>query len=342
MLSADDRVEFLNPAAEGLLGRSSATVLGESVDSLFAAAPWIIDLKTRLAETADMPVRGAGQLDTSPPRDLLAVASNLRDRDGNHVGTVIALHDLAARQRLLREEEERTRLAELDGMLARVAHELNNPLSGIRGAAQLLSKKLPDNDDANEYSEMIVRQADRMSALIDSMLSLEAPAPPMAAVNIHRVLTEVLLLESAHFEERGITIVTEFDPSLPDVIGDSDQLQQVFLNLLKNATAACPPDGGTIIIATRMETTFYLDLGTEKRHYITVEVSDSGAGLDDETLEHMFSPFYSRTDGGHGLGLSIAHNIVTAHQGRIRASNNGNGGACLRVTLPVAEQTNGS
>jgi len=338
VLDAADRVSFINPAAEALLDRSSSTMIGQPSDSLFEAAPWLAKLVARMKRRSDSPLRDAGPLSAGDDRDVLAVVSALRDREGRWNGTVIALHNLASRHRLLHEEQAHARLQELDGMVASVGHELNNPLSGIRGAAQLLAKKLTDRPELADYGDMIVRQADRMAELIKVLMALEAATPSLAPVNIHRILNEVIMLEQPIAEERGITIKTEFDPSLPEVQGDADQLEQLFLNILKNAAAVCPAGKGRITVATRMETSFYVDTGSERVRYIAVEISDNGPGLDEQTRNHMFSPFYSRTKGGHGLGLTIARNIVTSHRGHIVAENGPGGGARIRVTLPVAER----
>jgi len=160
----------------------------------------------------------------------------------------------------------------------------------------------------------------------------------MEAVNIHRVLHEVILLEQAAAGTRGVQIATEFDPSLPEVVGNSDQLQQLFLNLIKNAVTACPSSGGRVLIGTRMENRFYVETARQRLRYIAVEVTDNGPGLDTEALEHMFTPFFSQTPGGHGMGLSIARNIATAHRGHLHGGNSELGGASFRVTLPVSEQ----
>jgi two-component system nitrogen regulation sensor histidine kinase GlnL len=338
VLDAADRVSFVNPAAEAFLDRSSSTMIGQPSHTLFEAAPWLADLVARMKRRSDSPLRDAGPLSADRDRDVLAVVSALRDREGRPCGTVIALHNLASRHRLRDEELANARLRELDGLVASVGHELNNPLSGIRGAAQLLSKKLADRPELADYGDMIVRQADRMAELIKVLMALEAAVPSLAPLNIHRILSEVIMLEKPVSDQRGITVKTEFDPSLPEVHGDADQLEQLFLNIFKNAAAVCPPDGGSITVATRMETSFYVDTGSERVRYIAVEIADNGPGLDEQTRNHMFSPFYSRTKGGHGLGLTIARNIVTSHRGRIIAENGPAGGARIRVMLPVAER----
>jgi len=337
VLSADDRISFVNPSAELMLQRSGSVLVGRPVSALDGPAPWLGELLTHSKSSPESSVRSEGRVGGRGGIDVVAVASALRDRAGRADGTVIVLHDLGSRQWLYDVELARTRLAELDGLVSRVAHELNNPLAGIRGAAQMLGSKLSERPELARYGEMIVRQADRMSELIKGLLALEAPPPVMETLNIHRVLNDVILLAQTEAAAQGVQITAAFDPSLPEVRGNHDQLQQLFLNLLKNAIAACPAGKGHVTVSTRMEHRFYIETPSERVRYIVAEVVDNGPGLDEETRAHMFTPFYSRRKGGSGLGLAIAHNIATTHKGRLTADNAQTGGARLRLTLPVAE-----
>jgi len=337
VLSDDAQVSYVNPAAETLFARSGRSLVGQPAHALFEHAPWLGELVERVRTYPATSMRGEGRIAAGGGADVLAVVAVLRGRDGAAGGTVIALHDLGSRRRMQSDELTRTRLTELNRMVASLGHEINNPLSGIRGAAQLLGKKLPDHPELTEYTSMIVRQVDRMADLIRALMELEAPAPAMAPLNIHRVLHEVILLEQAEAAERGVRLTTEFDPSLPEVLGNSDQLQQLFLNLLKNAVAACPDAEGAVNVATRMENRFYVETDSRRLRYIAVEITDNGPGLDEETTKHMFTPFYSRTRGGHGIGLTIARNIATSHQGHLNGDNAEGLGARFRVTLPVPE-----
>jgi len=336
VVSADDRISFVNPSAEGMLQRSGSVLIGQPVSVLQRTMPWLADVLAHLKAGPESSVRGEGRISRGGV-DVVAVAAVLRDRAGKPDGAVLVLHDLGSRQWLYDHELARSRLAELDGLVSRVAHELNNPLAGIRGAAQMLGSKLAERPELARYGEMIVRQADRMSVLIQGLLALEAPPSRMETLNIHRVLNDVILLAQTEAEQRGVEIGIAFDPSLPEVRGSHDQLQQLFLNLLKNALAACPAGEGRITVSTRMENRFYIETASERLRYILVDVLDNGPGLDEETRTHMFTPFFSRREGGSGLGLAIAHNIATAHKGRIWADNAEGGGARLHVTLPVAE-----
>lgn len=330
------RINFVNPSAESLLGRSRRSLIGQLTSEIFVSTPWLPNMLRRLGP--DQPaLREEGEIRT--PRGLLPVlaeATVVRERDASPTAGVLVLFDLAARSVLQDQESDRRRVAELDRMAAQFAHEINNPLSGIRGAAQLLGRKLGADGHLLEYTDMIVRQVDRLSGLVEALMALETPVLRKEPVNIHRVLNELLLLERSANDQKGITFEVEFDPSLPDVFGDSARLEQLFLNILRNAVAHCPAESGRIRITTRMEHSFYVDRDSERVSFLTVSISDNGPGLDDEALEHLFSPMFSRRKGGHGLGLAIAGAIATGHEGRIRAANARDGGALFHVTLPLA------
>jgi two-component system nitrogen regulation sensor histidine kinase GlnL len=331
-----DRTVFVNQAAEALLGRSRRILWGLPYAEVFADAPWLVELIDRLDDTAGASLRMEGALD-SHGQVVLAEVSTLRDRNGQSCGTVATLHDLARRQALAEHERSRSRVNDLDRLVAQLGHEINNPLAGIRGAAQRLGRRLADSPEMADYAQMIVRQADRMAALVEALMLLEAPRPTLAPLNVHQVLNEVVLLEEAAARSEGVSIIRQFDPSLPDVLGDRDQLEQVFMNLLKNAVAACSRSdrNGRITLVTRVEHGFRLSHGPRGAQYMAVEVRDNGPGLDDETRERMFSPLYSRSDGGHGMGLAIAQSVITAHGGLLRADNLPEGGAKLVVLLPI-------
>lgn len=335
--SVDGRLVYLNPAAEALLGHSGRELFSRPRSEVLAEAPWLDDLVDRATRATGSSLRDEGTVGRDGRSQVVAVASMLFDREGGRSGIVVALHDLGRRRLLESDAENRARTEEIDRMLSDVAHELNNPLSGIRGAAQMLARKLAEDPEMATYGEMIVRQSDRMSELIRGLMKLEAPPPAFEPVNIHRVLNEVILLEHAEADARGVRITTEFDPSLPEIVGREDQLQQLFLNILKNAVRIVPERRGQVRLTTRMENTFYVETGARRIRYIAVEIIDNGPGFAEDTRRQLFTPFFSLSSGGHGLGLSIARNIAVAHGGRIQAENVEAGGARFRVNLPVHE-----
>lgn len=326
-------LSYVNPAGEALAGRSRRVLIGHTAAEIFSHAPWIVEMLGRL-DSEHAALREEGVLDTASGKShLFAEAAAVHDGTS---GSVLVLYDLDSRRSLGHQERTRQRAAELDRLAAQVAHEINNPLSGIRGAAQLLGRKVGDRRDLGEYTEMIVRQVDRISGLVEALMALEAPLARHERLNIHRVLNEVMLLERPAAAQRGIVIEAQFDPSLPETWGDPDRLQQLFLNILRNAVTMCPVPGGIVRVSTRMEHSYYVEKESRRSYFFTVSIADNGPGLDEEAMAHMFSPLYSRREGGHGMGLAIAGAIAAAHNGRIRAENLPEGGAVFHVTLPVA------
>ncbi|HXC49326.1 MAG TPA: ATP-binding protein [Candidatus Limnocylindrales bacterium] len=330
------QVNFVNPAAESLLSRSGRTLIGRDLSNVFRSTPWIAEMLRRLGPEHPV-VREQGELVLSNGNvPVLAEASLVPEREAIETAGTLVLYDLTRRGELQNQENQRRRVAELDRMAAQFAHEINNPLSGIRGAAQLLGRKLAERHDLVEYTELIVRQVDRLSELVEALMALEAPVLRKQPVNVHRIMDELMLLERSSADQRGIVFEAEFDPSLPEVSGDPARLEQLFLNILRNAVAHCPPSLGRIRVATRMDNSFYVDRNSERVSFLSVSIADNGPGLDEEALENCFSPLFSRRPGGHGMGLAIAGAIAMAHDGRIRAANVPGGGAIFHVSLPLA------
>jgi len=184
----------------------------------------------------------------------------------------------------------------------------------------------------------MLEEIDRLNGLMAQLLELTGP-PRMErmAVNIHQILDRVVAIEGAG----GTRFLREFDPSLPSVTGDASRLTQVLLNLVRNAVEATP-EGGTIRLSTRMETTYRVGRGNGRERFLSVEVSDDGEGIAEENLNRIFSPFFTTKSGGTGLGLAISQRIVAEHGGVLRARSVPGGGATFTVTLPVdAGVTNG-
>jgi two-component system nitrogen regulation sensor histidine kinase GlnL len=232
-------------------------------------------------------------------------------------------------------------LARLGGLVAGLAHEVKNPLGGIKGAAQLLAKRFADQCEVGEYTGVMIREIDRLSRLVEQLLTLGAPpAPAPQPLNVHKIIHEVLALQASELAAKQIVVRQEIDPSLPDVRGDEAQLTHVFLNLVKNAMEAMS-EHGTLTITTRMETNFHIlrrtagDGGAGLGKFLRVEMADTGPGFPENDVERVFEPFFSTKPRGSGLGLAICQRIVAAHGGDIRVENRRGGGAVVTVTLPL-------
>ncbi len=336
-------IALFNPAAEQLVGRSQRQVLGHLCAEVFAATPAIAEMVARTFATGQTQARTE---ELRPPRGralpVRLQISAIWDASGGIGGTVLTIHDLSY-QRTLEEDARRIEhMAHLGTLVAGLAHEVKNPLGGIKGAAQLLALKLADRPELGEYTAVIVRETNRLSKLVDELLLLGAQRPPeLVRLNIHRVIQDVLALVQPELDAAGMTLRLEFDPSLPDVRGDAAQLTQVLLNLIKNAVEAMRTtpraSSHTLTVITRMETDFHLLRQRDgSGKFLRVEIADTGPGLAAGASERLFEPFYSTKPRGTGLGLAICQRLIAAHGGSLRLENQRHGGAAASVNLPLA------
>ena len=214
-----------------------------------------------------------------------------------------------------------------------LAHEIKNPLSGIRGAAQLLSQKLPDH--LKEYTEIIINQTDRLTSLVDNILGPNRK-PSFEVQNIHGALENVLTLVHQDLEEKGITLVKDYDPSIPDIFIDSYLLEQAILNLVNNAKEALVDSevlSPEIDVSTRILHQEFLG-ETQPTTLCKISVVDNGPGIPDDLKESIFFPMISTKVKGSGLGLSITQGIVSQHRGTVRC-NSEPGKTEFSILIPV-------
>jgi two-component system, NtrC family, nitrogen regulation sensor histidine kinase GlnL len=337
LLSPEGRVVSCNPAGELLLGRPESQMRGQDMETLFRRNPAVQDLVQRTLDSGQTQALNDESLLLNERRlTVRMVTSPLLDQGALLRGAAVVIHDLS-HQRALREDAERAeRLAELGMVAAGLAHEIKNPLAGIKGAAQLLQRDFGDNAAVREYAEVMVRETDRLTLLLEQLLHLGSPArAELSPLNIHRLIQDVLLLVREAPSARGIRIEIDFDPTLPPVRGDERQLKQVLLNLVANSLDAMQGNG-TLSITTRMETDFHIVRGPKGHaRLIRIEVADSGPGIPAEDLPHIFNPFFSTKTRGTGLGLAISHRIASEHGGTLRASVRPRQGTVMTLNLPV-------
>ncbi|MCX8072078.1 MAG: ATP-binding protein [Candidatus Binatia bacterium] len=337
----DGIVVFLNPAAQELMGWSEAQVCRRPVRDVFAASPVVADLVSRTLASAQRQACGETVLQIGAGRSLpLRVScSPVWSPHGAIEGTALVFHDLTYQRKLEQAVRRTETLARLGALVAGLAHEVKNPLGGIRGTAQLLADRYGNDPEIREYTSIMIRETDRLARLVEQLLLLGSPATPkLEPVNVHRTLHEVLRLCRPQLERSGIGTALEIDPSLPEIWSDPDQLTQLFLNLVHNACEAME-SGGRLTIVTRMETDYHIVKGSGPGKFVRVEIADTGPGFAEEVLDQAFEPFFTTKPKGTGLGLAICQRIVTTLGGYIHLGNRELGGAVVTVHLPVDGRT---
>lgn len=323
------RVRWLNPAAEALLAVSNARVHGSRLDSL----------EGKNGAVAEVLAKARDEFHPFTQREAVLVLAGGEAITVDFTVTPLAedelLLEIEPRDRLLRISREEALVArqETIKVLSRgLAHEIKNPLGGIRGAAQLLERDLPDAQLA-EFTRVIVEEADRLRDLVDRMLGpnhLVHHEP----LNVHRVLERVrALLEAEH---PRVEYVRDYDPSLPDLIGDEAQLIQATLNVARNAVQAMEESGTQaprLTLRTRARRQF--TLGAERHRLVCdVGVIDNGPGIPASLRETLFYPMVSGRAEGSGLGLSIAQSILHQHLGLIECDSQP-GRTEFRLLIPL-------
>ena len=220
-----------------------------------------------------------------------------------------------------------------------MAHEIRNPLGGIRGSAQLLRQEIK-NKSHQEYLDIVVSEVDRIDRMVKRMMDLTRPLDlKLKSTNIHKVLEDILTLEKDTLTRKNGRFEQIYDPSLPPIEADEDQLKQVFLNLIKNAIEASRK-GGRIQIITRLSSGYAIKSTSSPvpQQNIVIEIIDSGEGMDEKTQKKLFTPFHTTKKNGSGLGLPISLKIVKDHNGKIKVTSEKGLGTTVQVFLPNSQR----
>lgn len=325
------RVRYLNPAAESLLQVSASRYIGTELDHVFSEYGHTPEGVEKALKSEQTFTKRRTTLNL-PTGDIVVdyTVTPIADADQ---GMLMEIDPLDRALQIRQEEMLVASQAVAQDMVRGLAHEIKNPLGGLRGAAQLLHKQL-ESADHKEYTDIIINEADRLRNLVDRLLG-SYKSIQCQEINIHEVLEYVRKLVSV--ETPAIPILFDYDPSIPDLFADREQLLQVFLNLVRNAVQALGDiQQPRILLKTRIQRKF--TIGHDQHPMVLrVEVIDNGNGIDPSLAETLFFPMVSGRPEGTGLGLSIAQSIVNRHKGLIKFENQSEQ-TVFSVYLPFGEQ----
>lgn len=326
------RISYINPAGEILFEVSARHIHGHPLRELFGGEVGMVDSLARSLSSGHPYTER--ELELHLPNNRTITVDMTVTPLFEHTGRRELLLELLRVDRHLRIAREENLIAQNQNtrlLMRGMAHEINNPLGGIRGAAQLLEAEL-DNSALQEYTRVIIGEADRLQSLLSRMLGPRSPLIKRR-LNIHEVVERVRTLIQAE-AQRSVIITRDYDPSIPELSGDSDQLIQAVLNITRNALQAI--DGkGRITLQTRIQRRFTIG---SRLHQLVVKINiiDDGPGIPAEMRENIFYPMVTSRAEGTGLGLPIAQSIINQHGGLIECSSRP-GETMFSIILPLED-----
>jgi len=313
-------VEKSNPAARLLLGRVSLTEvdggrLAEIVGERLAA-----EMTLALGVANDQGRREVIVRERGSEKDLIFeyVTVPREDAQGKEVGKIISFTDVTGLRKIQAEMEKMNRFSTIAEIASAVAHEVRNPLAGIRTMTQVIDEQLQEGAPHKEYTRRIIKQVDRLNELLtEFFIYARPPMPSRRPVSLVKAMEDIKPLVGSRLQKSGVSLVEEYEPGLPDIMADPSQVQQVFLNLFLNALAAMKRTDGRISIRAHYIGTDRSEFGGGKfpwlradGHYVAVYFTDNGCGMEQDVLEKVFEPFFTTRHDGSGLGLSIVYRIL--------------------------------
>lgn len=335
-------LERLNSEACRILETSTEFAQGSKLEALLGADHPVAALTRNVVNTQRPAVQDEVRLERRLGDDLpIEVAvSPLDGPDRKLRGIVVMLRDRTVANTLRELVDQREQLASYGHIAAGIAHEVKNPLGGIRGAAELLGS-WSDNDRARSTASLIVREVDRITSLVDElMIFARGDVLKIEPFNLHFIIDQVLELADLDPLSDQIEIERFYDPSIPEFLGDSSRLTQAFLNLVRNSLQAMEGCGGTLTLTTGMSLDQRLSNESGQRlPTVVVAVSDTGPGIPRNILDQLGTPFFTTRDKGTGLGLSVARHWITRHGGSLRITSQPGEGTTARVALPLRRET---
>ena len=326
LLDQDFRVCYANPAAENLFEFSRKTISGAPINQVFVETGGLVAAcEAAFTHNASYTEH---EMTLTTSAHSYQVSLTVSPVSAARARLLLEFYQIDKHLKIAREERMQLQQLYNREMLRNLAHEIKNPLGGIRGAAQLLEHELP-KESLREYTQVIIKEADRLQALMDRLLAPNRIAK-LSSVNVHEVLERVRSLILAEHPD-GLTLHRDYDISLPNLMADHEQLIQIVLNIVRNAAQAMQGQG-EVTCRTRIARHVTL---SKKTHRMALELTiiDNGPGIPEAIREQIFYPLVTSKEEGTGLGLTIAQTYVAHHGGSIDCSSQP-GRTCFTVLLP--------
>ncbi|MBW2058356.1 MAG: PAS domain S-box protein [Deltaproteobacteria bacterium] len=328
------KISYINKATEKILAYTPEEVIGKDFEILHLREKKNL-MGTPFDPSGDIDTRREGSIRRKDGVDIPTgfTISNHVDVHGSKIGEIVIFRDLTDVYKMQEEILRMDRLVSLGEISSGIAHEIRNPLAGIKTTAQAMGEDMDRNDPKREYLNRITKEIDRLNDLLKMFFSFAKPQKPnLVFCNIKDVVTEITPLLIKDIADRGITFVEKYHPELPRVKVDLNQMHQVFLNLFLNAIQAMPKGGELRIEADPL---YSKSSSPSRADYVQVAVRDTGQGVPPNILSKIFDPFFTTKAKGVGLGLSISYQIIKKHGGTIRVESKAGSGTAFFITLPL-------
>jgi len=329
----NDMITYVNRAGERILGFSKDELIGKPLSNLSLREKQSV-VQSLLNNPEDVDTRREGWMRKKDGAEFPVGFSinNHLDNRGESIGKIVIFRDLTSIYKIQEEILRMDRLVSLGKLSSGIAHELRNPLAGIKTTAQALGEELTEEDPRREYLQRITKEIDRLNELLKTFFSFAKPQKlNLTPCHVRDIINEIIPFLIKEIADKGIRFEEKYDPYLPRIKADKTQMHQVFLNLFLNAIQAMP-EGGELKIGVSS----FVSAGGDgpRQNFIKAIVSDTGKGIPPHMIDRIFDPFFTTKPKGIGLGLSIAYQIINKHGGTIKVESQWEKGTSFVITLP--------
>jgi PAS domain S-box-containing protein len=329
----NEMITYVNLAGERILGFSKDELIGKPLSSLNLREKQSV-VQSLLDNPEDLDTRKEGWMRKKDNAEVPVGFSinNHLDNRGKLIGKIVIFRDLTSIYKYQEEILRMDRLVSLGKLSSGIAHELRNPLAGIKTTAQALGEELTEKDPRREYLQRITKEIDRLNELLKTFFSFAKPQKlNLTPCHVRDIINEIIPFLIKEIADKGIRFEEKYDPHLPRIKADKTQMHQVFLNLFLNAIQAMP-EGGELKIGVSS----FVSAGGDgpRQNFVKAIVSDTGKGIPPHMVDRIFDPFFTTKPKGVGLGLSIAYQIINKHGGTIKVESQWEKGTSFVITLP--------